>query len=156
MEFDVDINHEEIRRLERAMKDLGDNLAADIHQHGAVASARVARDRARELVPRREGALARSIRAVRSTLKSGRGRPRILGARLLAGSRRSDRAAHAVLVEYGTVHAAAQPFIAPAVTGTQSAQLSAYQSGVGARFGAVVRNLARGGSGRIAQLAARG
>ena len=156
MEFDVAINEGEMRRLEQAMSRLGAGLALDIHQHGAVAAANVAAARARQLVPVDEGAVQASIRVTRARVRQRR-QSVIPGAYLVAGSTRNDRAAHAVLIEYGTVLAPAQPFIEPAILQTRGGQLSAYTRGVLNRFAIVVRRLATGTAGsRITRLAGRG
>ena len=156
MEFDVAINEAETRRLEKAMSQLGAELALNIHQYGAVAAAKVAADRARELVPVDKGPLKASIRVRRARVRR-RGQAVIPGAYLVAGSDRNNRAAHAVLIEYGTVLAPAQPFIEPAILQTRSGQLSAYTRGVLNRFGIVIRRLAtRTAGSRITRLAGRG
>ena len=148
MDFDVNINEKQTRQLEQAISRLGSELAGEIHQYGAAESAEVAAGRARVLVPVDKGALKQSIRVHRARIRKGKGRGNIIpGAYLVAGSRRGDRAAHAVLVEYGTVNMPARPFMEPAIIDTKNSQLSAYVRGVLNRFRIVVKRLAATNAG---------
>ena len=93
-------------------------------------------DRARELVPERTGALKASIlaRSASSLVSTSSGVRKISGtaAVVLAGNRGNiTGAAHAVLVEYGTVRTAAHPFMEPAAMGTIQQQFQA--AAVGSR-----------------------
>ena len=108
-------------------------LAADVIGRGLRAAAQVVARTARMNVPVVTGALQRSIRAASasSLVMTAGGQRKVSGtaAVVQAGNRRGiTGAAHAVLVEYGTVRTPAQPFLEPAVMGTISAQLQAAAS----------------------------
>ena len=131
-------------------------LAADVIGRGLRAAADVVAKRARQIVPVDTGALKGSIKARYATVfvQLGRGRRRlpkagavvfagnVRGAQItlnLGGSRVQQRsrtpgralsgAAHALLVEYGTVRTPAQPYIGPAAMAPQTSSCSCWTSG---------------------------
>lgn len=124
MEMDVDIGG--IEDINRALQALPGLMAARVQGDGLIAAARVARGHAQSLVPVRTGALKKSLRARRraQTIETLTGRKRVPGAaaQLVAGGK---GARHAALVEYGTIRAAAQPYLEPALLATRSTQLRA-------------------------------
>jgi HK97 gp10 family phage protein len=94
--------------LERALKALGGQIAGKLGQNATMAGARVIAAEARAKVPVVSGALKKSIvvRGDQDLRRSG-------------GSQRAAfvvaRAFYAHLVEFGTVHSAAKPFMRPAL-----------------------------------------
>ena len=139
MDFRVDFQG--IARLSRSMEFLGEAMVTQIQGAGLAAAGRVVRRDARRRVPRRTGALARSIR-VRRVSERLRGR-RITGAATIvfAGG---VGARHAALIELGTVRHPAYEYLRPAIEQTQSAQLSELARATGLRFEQVVRRIAAG------------
>ena len=119
-------------------------LAADVIGRGLRAAAKVVAQRAKEIVPVRTGALRDSIRARAATslITTSSGRKKVSGtaAVVQAGSRGAFgsatriRAAHAVLIEYGTVNSPAKPFLEPAITQTMISTISSNTRCRGARL----------------------
>ena len=136
----------------RVMERLPGLLSERIQGDGLIAAARVVRDQAKARVPVRTGALRRSIRALRRSgnVETSGGVQRVPGqsARVRAGG---PGARHAFLVEGGTVHSRAQPYLAPALTSTQSQQISAAADAMRAAFVRLGRQLQTGTTPRYAQ-----
>ena len=93
--------------LERALRELGGEIAGRLGLNAVRAGARVIAARARQIVPVRTGALKKSIRTFDDReLNRQKARERVAYA--------GTRAFYAGLVEFGTAHSAAQPFLRPA------------------------------------------
>ena len=94
--------------LERALLDLGHAIAGRLGVNAVRAGARVIAASARRKVPVRTGALKASIRIFDDReLNREQGNQRAAGA--------GSRLFYAPLVEFGTAHMAAQPFLRPAM-----------------------------------------
>ena len=123
MEMDFTLDVTSMRDLLSALEALPGALAQRVQGAGLFAAASVAAEEARALVPVRTGRLRDSIRvrSVSSRTETLRGVIRVPGggAQLVAGE------SYAHLVEFGTVHSAAHPFLGPAALGTTDAQLTA-------------------------------
>ena len=143
MDYDFDING--IDELEAALRQLDDGLERHIVGRGLLEMAKVVSKRAKEIVPRRTGALAASIRPRRAGDRF-RGR-KIPGAaaNVFSGG---PGARHAALIELGTVNAPAQPYIAPALTSTRSEQQAALVKGSSRELVRQVRRIAAGTQSR--------
>lgn len=136
-------------------------LGAQVYGAGLRAAARVAASQAKTLVPVAEGLLQRSIgsRSRSSRVYTTRG-PRKIGgsaAQVFAGTDRpgtAGEANHAVLVEYGTVHATAQPYLAPAIDETEAEQFAAAAQAMRAAYVRLAASVAAGPSERTRRLAA--
>ena len=96
-----------VAELERAMKEFGPRFTNNVSGRALRAMAKPIVRRARELVPVRTGALKRAITTKLGRVKNGQ--------RKIDVGFRTPTSRRAHLVEYGTVHAAAQSFMRPAL-----------------------------------------
>lgn len=95
--------------MERLLKDLGPVVASSVGDKAVLAGAKPIVDEAKRLVPVRTGALQKSIKAqVERRRKADDERVALIGF-----ERPTSAIAH--LVEFGTVHSAAHPFMRPAM-----------------------------------------
>ena len=135
--------------LERAMRQLPFAIQARVQGAGCRAMARVVAETARSLVPEVTGALKASIR-VRSVAERTRSGVRVAGAAaaVFAGG---PGAAHAHLVELGTVRAQPHPFLRPAFERKRTAQHRAFARAVERNFNRTVRQLATGRAPAVVQ-----
>ena len=132
MQFEVD-GIEDLGRLIRQLEALPGVLDRVAVEDGLLESAKVVAKEAKANAPvGPTGNLRKSIRARRGTKKY---KPSAI-----VETKRPE-GSHAHLVELGTVKAAAQPFLEPAVNNTKSAQLQAYAGGVRKNFSKVEREL---------------
>ena len=123
---------EEAAALAAALEALPGALERVALEDGLLEAARAVAGEARQTAgfQDRTGALRNSIRARRGTRRY---KPSALV---------EADAPHAQLVELGTVSAAAQPFLGPAVQATRPGQLKAFAAGVRKNFRRVERELA--------------
>jgi HK97 gp10 family phage protein len=115
------------REMQAVLKQLGPAVAGRVADAALRAGARPIVAEAKRLVPRRTGALGRSITAA---IPRGRRRQRAAGAlgddaRLILIGFKPPHSRRAHLAEFGWKHAAAQPFIDPALESRQGAALDA-------------------------------
>jgi HK97 gp10 family phage protein len=96
------------KELEAALKDIGPKVATRLGDKAVRAGSRIIVKEAKRLCPKRTGALRRSIGAVRGRTNKQDERS------MLVGFKKPGRR-YAHLVEFGTVHSAAKPFLRPAL-----------------------------------------
>ena len=154
MEMDVELTG--FDTLASIMSSLPVLVAERVQGDGLFAAAEVVRDQAKANVPVKTGALQRSIRVRRRSqrVETTTGRKSVPGAaaQVVAGGR---GAAHALLVELGTVRAAPHPYLAPALFETQGRLLAEARAAMTRAFVRLGRDLAAGKASRtIARLAA--
>lgn len=139
MNFDVDID---LREIYAGIDRLPVALGQRVQGRGLRAAAEVAAQTARSLVQVDTGRLRDSIRvrSVSARVETFRGTVRVPGAQ--AQLRAGEPYAH--LVELGTVHSEAHPFLAPAAMGTSGAQLQAAATAMRREFGRLERDLRSG------------
>ena len=109
-----------------------------VARYGCLAMGRVIAREARRLVPVDTGALRKSIRA-RTVRERFRGRKIPSAAGVFVGG---TGAAHANLVEHGTVKTSAKPFLRPAIQRNTSEQHQAFVRESKKRLSLVVASLA--------------
>lgn len=114
----VTVKMEGAAEIERALRELGPQIANRLGVRALRKAARVFIKEMRRLVPRRTRALSKSIVAVR-----GRDEPGGRKVFRIAFKRPASRYAH--LVEFGTRHSAAKPFIRPAMDSQAQAAVDA-------------------------------
>ena len=148
--MEMSFEMEGMEELLRAMAALPGLVAERVYGDGMQAASKVVRDEAKRLVPVRTGALRDSIRARRRVgyVETFTGRKRVPGgaAQVFAGG---SGARHAVLVEYGTVHDPAKPFLEPALLSDRNRQLTAAAAAMSKAFTKIGRDLAAGRATRI-------
>jgi HK97 gp10 family phage protein len=116
----TDYTIEGARDIERVLEAIGPKLAGQVGGNAVRAGARVIVKEAKRLVPVRSGHLRDSIKIV--TLKKNQKASDVVGV-LIGFEKPSSRIAH--LIEFGTSHSAAQPFMRPAMDSQHSEILDA-------------------------------
>lgn len=97
--------------MEALLKDLGPKVASRLGDKALRAAAKPIVKDAKRLAPRRTGVLRRSIVAVKGKDKGGA----YAATRTVLIGFKKPASSYAHLVEFGTLHSAAQPFIRPAM-----------------------------------------
>ena len=151
--MDVSVDTDGLTEVLDRMRELDEVLQLQIQGDGLLEAARVVATAARANAPVRTGALQSTIRAVRQTGFVNEQRHKDIEAQVRAGGR---EAPYAVLVELGTVHTAAQPFLEPAAISTGSAQLSAASEAMRRSFTRAIQRLESANSPSAVRRAARG
>lgn len=113
--------------LQKALRELPSQMRKSSHRAAATAGAKALADRARALAPVRTGALRASIKTT-----AGKSRTGAAGVVYFKGA--IYRIAH--LVEFGTAHSAARPFIRPAIQ-------QAFEASIGRAADALAKHLAK-------------
>ena len=135
----------QIRQLEKAFQQLDDSLVRHIQGRGLLEMAKVVAKKARSLVRVKSGALRQSIRSRRTS-------DRLRGRKIPGGSAAvfagGPNARHAHLIELGTAHASAFPFISVALLADQEHQRQALVIGTARELEKQVRLIAAGAQSR--------
>ena len=130
---------EGVDELRRVLKRLPTNVQAKVLDQALSAGGALIAREARKLVPVRSGALKKSI----TNRKKRARRRRDLAERVIGFRSPTSRIAH--LVEFGTAHSKAQPFMRPAVDarGTDAVKL------IGERLARAIEKAAQREAGQI-------
>ena len=135
----------QIKQLEIAFRQLDDALVRHIQGRGLLGMAKVVAKKARSLVRIKSGALRKSIRPRRTS-------DRLRGRKIPGGSAAvfagGPGARHAHLIELGTVHADAFPFLSVALLADQEQQRQALVVGTARELEKQVRLIATGTQSR--------
>lgn len=130
------------KEIENALKELPNKIAGSILFKSLRAGANVIKKEMQVRVPKRTGALAKSIMIARDSKATKRKG----SATVVIGFRRPvSRRAH--LTEYGTRNSSAQPFVRPALDGKGNAAIKAIGERMGAEIDKEAEKLGRASRG---------